>query len=42
MKKNYLQRSIKSTYRNLRLTMAESAVTAGLFAMSVFTPFLIL
>lgn len=39
MKKNYLQRSIKSTYRNLRLTMAESAVTAGLLAMSVFTPF---
>ena len=30
---------LKSALRNLRLTMAESALTAGLLAMSIFTPF---
>ncbi len=39
MKKQLYSKTVKSARRNLRLIMAESAVTAGLLAMSVFTPF---
>ena len=37
--KKHKQDAPASALRSLRLTMAESAVTAGLLAMSVFTPF---
>ncbi len=39
MKGQLREKNTKAAYRNLRLTMAESAITAGLLAMSIFTPF---
>lgn len=37
--KKRLSKTLDFAHRNLRLAIAESAVTAGLLAMSVFTPF---
>ena len=39
MKKSKEHKVLKSARRNLNLVMAESAITAGLLAMSVITPF---
>ena len=39
MKKHNASKLANSAIRNLRLVMAESAITAGLLAMSVITPF---
>lgn len=39
MKKKKVQTSFASARKNLSLVMAESAITGGLLAMSVFTPF---
>ena len=39
MQKSKTKQILKSARRNLNLVMAESAITAGLLAMSVFTPF---
>lgn len=39
MRKNKTNSSLDSAYKNLNLVMAESAITAGLLAMPIITPF---